>query len=132
MTTRHQFEYQHIRYVLLADTESSDIDHLLHGEGMTNLRRLKVFVRRPGLELGGITFANEDGNDSTLSEEHVGELKAVESFLNYLQNWYGPPTVAGLVDITTTTRDDFLSFIDQHSDQHTNLEDNPVHLTLIS
>jgi len=81
-----------------------------------------VFVRRPGLELGDITFANEGGEDSTLSDDQVEELKAIDSFWNYNQNWYGPPAVAGHVDITTTTREDFLTFIGHHSD----LENNPV------
>jgi len=81
-------------------------------------------MQRPGLELGSITFVNGVGDNSTLSEEHVEELVAVKSYLNYLQNWYGPPSVAGSVNIANTTREDFLFFIDQHSDQ--NLEDNPI------
>ena len=90
-----------------------------------NLRKLQVFVRKPGLELEALTFVDEGGNrNSTLSEEHVGELIAIRSYLNYLQNWYGPPGVVGTVDISHTTREEFLFFIDQHADQ--DLENDPV------
>ena len=118
-------KYEHIKQVLLADPESNDIDRLLRGENITNLRKLQVFVRKPGLELEALTFVDEGGNrNSTLSEEHVGELIAVRSYLNYLQNWYGPPGVVGTVDISHTTREEFLFFIDQHADQ--DLENDPV------
>ena len=53
-------KFEHIRRVLLADPESNDIDRLLRGENITNLRKLQVFVRKPGLELGGLTFVDED------------------------------------------------------------------------
>jgi len=108
--------------VLLADPESNDIVHLLRGENRTNLRLLRTLVRHPGLELRGMTFINEDEDEGTLSEKHVEELLAIESFQNYMQNWYGPPAVAGTFDITTTTREDFITFMGQHSD----LENNPV------
>ena len=104
-------KFLHIKQVLLADPESNDIDRLLRGENITNLRKLQVFVRKPGLELGALTFVGEDGSNSTLSEEHVGELIAMRSYLNYLQNWYGPPAVVGTVNIFHTTREDFLFFI---------------------
>jgi len=122
MTTRHQLEYQHIRYVLLADPDSTDIEHFLRGENRTSLRLLKNLIRRPGLELQNITFVNEEGDQSNLTELQVEELKAIESFKINCQNWYGPPDLAGYFDITTTTREDFLSFISKHP----NLEDNPV------
>jgi len=83
---------------------------------------LKTFVKKPGLELGNITFANVQGVDSTLSDDQVRELKAIVSFLDHNQNWYGPTASAGYFDITTTTRDDFLSFIADHDD----LENNPI------
>ena len=117
-------KFEHIKQVLLADPESNDIDRLLRGETITNLRKLQVFVRKPGLELGALTFVDEGGNNSTLSEEHIGELIAIRSYLNYLQNWYGPPAVVGTVNISHTTREDFLFFIDQHADQ--DLENDPV------
>ena len=114
--------YQHIRYTMLVDPESNDIEHLLRGENITNLRQLKTLVRRPGLVLGNKTFTDEDGEETTLSEEYVQELKAIDSFQNYCQNWYGPQRLVGKFDITTTTRDEFTAFIDQHPD----LEDNPL------
>jgi len=86
------------------------------------LRLLKTFVRTPGLQLGNIIFVNDEGDDSTLSDDQVRELKAVTSFLNHNQNWYGPTAVAGHFDITATTRDDFLLFIADHDD----LENNPI------
>ena len=115
-------KYQHIRYTMLVDPESNDIEHLLRGENITNLRQLKTLVRRPGLVLGDKTFTDENGEETTLSEEHVQELKAIDSFQNYCQNWYGPQRLVGKFDITTTTRDEFTAFIDQHPD----LEDNPL------
>ena len=117
-------KFEHIRQVLLADPESNDIDRLLRGENITNLRKLHVFVRKPGLELGALTFANEGGTNSTLSEEHVDELVAMRSYLTYLQNWYGPPAVAGVANIANTTREDFIFFIHQHADR--DLENDPV------
>jgi len=117
-------KFEHIKRVLLADPESNDIDRLLRGETVTNLRKLHVFVRKPGLELGALTFVNEGGTNSTLSEEHVDELIAMRSYLTYLQNWYGPPGVVGAVNISHTTREDFMFFIHQHADQ--DLENDPV------
>ena len=117
MSSRNQSDsqiYQHIRYTMLVDPESNDIEHLLRGENITNLRQLKTLVRRPGLVLGNKTFTDEDGEETTLSEEHVQELKAIDSFQNYCQNWYGPQRLVGQFDITTTTRDEFTAFIDQH------------------
>jgi hypothetical protein len=120
-TERHRVYYDHITQEWLDD--SYDICNLLRGENKTNLCLLKTFVRRPGLQLGSITFVNNEGDDSTLSDDQVYELKAVTSFLNHNQNWYGPTAVAGYFDITTTTRDDhFLLFIAEHDD----LENNPV------
>ena len=117
MSLRNQSDnqkYQHIRYTMLVDPESNDIEHLLRGENITNLRQLKTLVRRPGLVLGNKTFTDEDGEETTLSEEYVQELKAIDSFQNYCQNWYGPQRLVGQFDITTTTRDEFTAFIDQH------------------
>ena len=125
MSSRNQSDsqiYQHIRYTMLVDPESNDIEHLLRGENITNLRQLKTLVRRPGLVLGNKTFTDENGEEATLSEEYVQELKAIDSFQNYCQNWYGPQRLVGQFDITTTTRDEFTAFIDQHPD----LEANPL------
>ena len=65
---RNRLVFEHITRVWLADPDSNDIDHLLRGENRTNLRLLKTWVRRPGLELGDTTFINEDGDESTLSK----------------------------------------------------------------
>ena len=122
-TERNRVYYDHIvEEWLNPSPDSHDILCLLRGENKTNLRLLKTFVRKPGLELGNITFANDQGVDSTLSDDQVRELKAIISFLNHNQNWYGPTATAGYFDITTTTRDDFLSFIADHDD----LENNPI------
>ena len=111
-TEHHRVYYDHITQEWLDD--SHDICNLLRGENKTNLRLLQTFVRRPGLQLGSITFVNDEGDGSTLSDDQVYELKAVTSFLNHNQNWYGPTAVAGHFDITATTRDDFLLFIAEH------------------
>ena len=122
-TERHRVFYDHIVHVWLnPDPDSNDIDCLLRGRNKTNLRLLQTFVRTPRLQLGNMTFVDDEGNDSTLSDEQVYELKAVTSFLNHNQNWYGPTAAAGHFDITATTRDDFLLFIADHDD----LENNPV------
>ena len=122
-TRRNQEYYDHIVQAWLnPDPDSHDILCLLRGENKTNLRLLKTFVRTPRIQLGNITFVNDEGVDSTLSDEQVYELKAVTSFLNHNQNWYGPTAVAGHFDITATTRDDFLLFIAEHDD----LENNPI------
>ena len=122
-TERNRVYYDHIVFTWLnSNPDSNDIDCLLRGESQTNLRSLKSLVRRPRLELGSITFVNDQGVNSTLSDDQARELKGVISFLNHNQNWYGPTITAGHFDITTTTRDDFLSFIEDHDD----LENNPV------
>ena len=69
-------------------------------------------MRRPRLQ--ETTFVNDDGESKTLSDDQVDELKAIDSFWNCSQNWHGPPAVAGHVDITTTTREDFLTFLGHH------------------
>jgi len=120
---RNRVYYDHITRVWLnPDPESNDIECLLRSETKTNLRLLNTFVRTPGLQLGNMTFVDEDGDETTLSDEQVYELKASMSFHNYNQNWYGPPTSAGHYDISTTTRDDFLSFVADHDD----LDNNPI------
>ena len=48
----------------------------------------------------------------------------MRSYLTYLQNWYGPPAVAGVANIANTTREDFIFFIHQHADR--DLENDPV------
>ena len=111
-TERNRVEYEHIIQNWL--DANNDVQLLLRGENKTKLRSLKTFVRRPGLQLGSIAFVNDEGDGSTLSDDQVYELKAVTSFLNHNQNWYGPTAVAGHFDITTTTRDDFLLFIAEH------------------
>ena len=81
MSSRNQsdnLKYQHIRYTLLVDPESNDIDHLFRGETITNLRQLKTLVRHPGLVLGNKTFTDENGEEATLSEEYVQELNQNE------------------------------------------------------
>jgi len=81
-TRRNQVYYDHIVFAWLnSNPDSNDIDCLLCGESQTNLRSLKTLVRRPGLELGNITFVNDQGVNSTLSDDQVRELKAVVSFL---------------------------------------------------
>ncbi len=105
-TRRNQEYYDHIVFTwLAADPDSNDIDCLLRGERKTNLRSLKTFVRTPRLQLKNIKFVNDEGVESTLSDDQVYELKAVISFLNHSQNWYGPPASAGYFDIAMTTRD---------------------------
>ena len=121
-STRHQLEYQQFRFVLLADTEDTTVEYFLRNENKTNIRTLRNLIRKPGLELQNKTFPNEDGDQVKLSKIQVEELKALESYETNCQNWYGPPEIAGYFDITTTTRDDFLSFIAKHPD----IENNPV------
>ena len=55
-TERNRVYYDHIvEEWLNPSPDSHDILCLLRGENKTNLRLLKTFVRKPGLELGNIT-----------------------------------------------------------------------------
>ena len=119
-TIRHQEEYNHIFHTWL--DSNNDVQLLLRGENNTNLRGLRKVMRRPRLEQ--TTFKDEGGNTKTLSEDLVDELQAIDSFWNFCQNWFGPPSLVGAVDITTTTREDFLSFLGHHGD----LINNPIQL----
>ena len=106
-TERNRVEYEHIIQNWL--DANNDVQLLLRGENKTNLRGLRKVMRRPRLEQ--TTFVNEDGETKTLSEDQVDELQAIDSFWNHCQNWLGPPSLVGAVDITTSTREDFLSFL---------------------
>ena len=119
-TERNRVEYEHIIRTWLDG--NNDVLLLLRGENKTNLRGLRKVMRRPRLEQ--TTFVNEDGETKTLSEYQVDELQAIDSFWNHCQNWLGPPSIVGAVDITTTTREEFLSFLGHHGD----LVNNPVQL----
>jgi len=116
-TERNRVEYEHIIQRWL--DANNDVQLLLRGENKTNLRGLRKVMRRPRLEQ--TTFVNEDGETKTLSEDQVDELQAIDSFWNHCQNWLGPPSLVGAVDITTSTREDFLSFLGHHGDLVNNL-----------
>ena len=117
-TVRQNEEYLHLTQVWL--DANSDVLLLLRGENKTNLRGLRSVMRRPRLQQ--TTFVNADGENKTLSQDQIDELRAIDSFWNHLQNWHGPPSIAGEVDITAISREDFLSFLGRHDD----LENNPV------
>ena len=118
-TIRQQEEYQHLTQVWL--DANNDVLLLLRGENKTNLGGLRSVMRRPRLQQT-TTFVNADGESKNLSDVQIDELRAIDSFWNYLQNWHGPPALAGNVDITTATREDFLTFLGRHDD----LENNPI------
>jgi len=126
-TVRQQEEYQHLTQVVWLDA-NNDVLLLLRGENKTNLRGMRSVMRRPRLQQ--TTFVNADGESKNLSDVQIDELRAIDSFWNYLQNWHGPPAIAGNVDITTATREDFLTFIGRHGDLENNpdpvLEDNDL------
>ena len=76
--------FDHITRVWL-QTETSEIGLLLREGEVGNLRRLRMYLRHPGLLLHG-TYTNDDGDQVEVDDEQKEELSGVLSYMNYLQN----------------------------------------------
>ena len=79
--------FDHITRVWL-QTETSEIGLLLREGEVGNLRRLKTYLRHPGLLEG--RYTNDDGDQVELDDEQKEEIAGVSSYMNYLQNHWGP------------------------------------------
>ena len=100
--------YNHIVRVLLDAADGTPIDVLLRGEGITKLRKLRQYLRKPGLAV--VTYTDSEGTEHDLSDEQYEDLQAMHSYLNWLQNNYGPISES-YYDITSRSRADFEIFI---------------------
>jgi len=60
--------------------------------------------------LGLIQWTDGDGDKHSLSNDQYEDLTAINSYLNWLQNGFGPMQ-NGYFDITLKTRDNFDGFI---------------------
>ena len=65
-------------------TETSETGHLLRAGEVGTLRRLRTYLRHPGLLRG--TYTNDEGGRIELGEEQKEELAGLSSYMNYLQN----------------------------------------------
>ena len=101
--------YLQIVRVWLDANADSPIDLALRSDNRTNLRELLFMIRKPGLILK--LMYKDDGNiEKKLAGEEYESICALESFINNLQNNYGP-IEDGMFDITTISRDGFMNFV---------------------
>ena len=97
--------YVHIVKVLLDAANGTPIDVLLRGEGITNLLKLRQYIRKPGLPAHGFTWTDPiRGNEMHLSPDQCEDLLAIESYINWLYNKID-------LDIADKTREDFEGFV---------------------
>ena len=81
--------YLQIVRVWLDANADSPIDLALRSDNRTNLRELLFMIRKPGLILK--LMYKDDGNiEKKLAGEEYESICALESFINNLQNNYGP------------------------------------------
>jgi hypothetical protein len=103
--------YRHIVRVWLGAYADSPIDLSLRADNLTILRELQELLRKPGLILKLRYRDSNDGNvEKKLTEEEYASIFALESFINKLQNNYGP-IEDGMFDITTISRSQFMNFV---------------------
>ena len=103
--------YHHIVRVWLDAYVNSPIDLSLRADNRTILRELQELIRKPGLILKLSYRDSNDGNvEKKPTEEEYESIFALGSFINKLQNNYGP-IEDGMFDITTISRDQFMKFV---------------------
>ena len=101
--------YDHLVRVLPDAQKGSPVDVFLQEANCTTLHRLKQIVRKSGLQ--SIQWTNPYTNKKeSLTDNQYEELEALSSYLNWLQNGFGPDQ-DGIFDITQKSRDNFESFI---------------------
>ena len=75
--------YVHIVKVLLDAANGTPIDVLLRGEGITNLLKLRQYIRKPGLPAHGFTWTDPiRSNEMHLNPDQCEDLLAIESYIN--------------------------------------------------
>ena len=104
--------YSFLVRVLLDAPADSPIDLTLRSDNRTNIYRLRDLLRKPGLILSLRWVDINDANiEKRLTEEEYYSILALDSYLNNLQNKYGPIEY-GMYDIIgNTTRCDFIEFM---------------------
>ena len=104
--------YSFIVRVLLDAPADSPIDLALRSDNRTDIYRLRDLLWKPGLILQLRWKDINDGNiEKRLTEEEYESILALDSYLNSLQNTYGPIEY-GMFDIVgNTTRQSFMEFI---------------------
>ena len=101
--------YSFIVRVLLDAPADSPIDLALRSDNRTNIHRLRDLLRKPGLILQLRWKDINDGNiEKRLTEEEYESILALDSYLNNLQNKYGP------IEYGSTTSLVMLSITTQH------------------
>ena len=94
--------YEHIVKVLLQAEIDSPIYTLLQDADITTLRRLRQYLKKPGLEDKQWRDIEDGDTMKDFSGDMKEDLQAIASYLDWLQNHSGPTD--GSVDITTTPR----------------------------
>ena len=108
--------YDHIVKVLLQAEIGSPIHTLLQDADITTLRKLKQYLKKPGLE--DLQWRDIDDGDTMkdFNDEMKEDLQAMNSYLEWLQNHFGPSKECGYYDYTSETREDFDQYVGCHFD----------------
>ena len=104
--------YSFIVRVLLDAPADSPIDLALRSDNRTDIYRLRDLLRKPGLILQLRWIDINDANiEKRLTEEEYDSILALDSYLNNLQNEYGPIEYGMYDIINNTTRGCFIEFM---------------------
>ena len=99
--------YEHIVRVLLQAEIDSPIYILLQDAEITTLRRLRQYLKKPGLENKQWRDIEDGDTMKDFDGDMKEDLQAIASYLDWLQNHFGPTDECGYYDYTSKTREDF-------------------------
>ena len=116
MAGRGHEVYEHIVKVLLQAEIGSPIYTLLQDADITTLRRLRQYLKKPGLEDKQWRDIENGDTMTDFSGDMKEDLQAIASYLDWLQNHFGPTRECGYYDYTSETRDDFDAYVGCHFD----------------
>ena len=78
---------------------------------MHNLRQLQAYIKNPGLRTAIIT--DDDGYERNLSSGQVREIIGVFSYMNHLQNQWGP-IIHGRYNHISRSCEEYTIFLSEH------------------
>ena len=87
--------------------------HTVVGQAGYSVRRLRFRLGRPPDDIRSYKFTdpNDNNTEKDLTDEQYKELVAFVPYTTWLQNSWGPPAIAGYVNLEDYDRDHFLMFM---------------------
>ena len=100
--------YDHIVRELLQAQIGSPIDTHLQDAKITTLRKLRQYLRKPGLDTLQWRDIGDGDQMKDFPDDMKEDLRAIASYLDWVQNHFGPTDTCQF-DYTKKTRGDFYS-----------------------